>query len=104
MSDTGNGAVTPASRAQKRAAAQGRAEGLEVGWTVSGYLISGMLAYGIIGWLIGRAVHIWFLLPVGMLVGLAISIGFIIYRYGVQGAAAQPRTRAKAPREMTGDR
>ena len=104
MSDHGKRAVTPASRAQKRAAAQGRAEGLEVGWTVSGYLISGLLAYGIIGWLIGRAVHIWFLFPVGMLVGLAISIGFIIYRYGVQGAATQPRTSAKAQEEMTGDR
>ena len=104
MSDLGNGAVTPASRARKQAAARGRAEGLEVGWTVSGYLISGMLAYGIIGWLIGRAVHIGVLLPVGMLVGLAISIGFVIYRYGVQGAASQPRTSAKAQREMTGDR
>ena len=101
MSDHGNEAVT---RAQKQAAAQGRAQGLEVGWTVSGYLISGMLAYGIIGWLIGRAVHIGILLPVGMLVGLAIAIGFVIYRYGVQGAASQPRTSAKAQREMTGDR
>ena len=104
MNDHGNGAVTPASRAQKQAAAQGRAEGLEVGWTVFGYLISGLLAYGIIGWLIGRAVHASLLLPVGMLVGLAISIGFIIYRYGVQGAATQPRTSARAQKEMTGDR
>jgi ATP synthase protein I len=104
MSDHGDRAVTPASRAQKRAAAQGRAEGLEVGWTVSGYLISGLLAYGIIGWLIGRAVHIWFLFPVGMLVGLAISVGFVIYRYGVQGAATQPGTSARVQREMTGDR
>jgi hypothetical protein len=39
-----------------------------------------------------------------MLVGLAISIGFIIYRYGVQGAATQPQTSAKAQKEMTGDR
>jgi len=104
MSDHGNGAVTPASGAQKRAAAQGRAEGLEVGWTVSGYLISGMLAYGIIGWLIGRAVHVSFLFPVGMLVGLAISVGFIIYRYGVQGAATRTRTSARAQGETTGDR
>jgi ATP synthase protein I len=96
MSDHGNGAVTPASRAQKQAAARGRAEGLDVGWTVSGYLISGMVAYGIIGWLIGRAVHVGFLFPVGMLVGLAISIGFIIYRYGVQGAAAHPQDQRKS--------
>ena len=57
------------------------------------YLLAGMAAYGGIGWLIGRAVHVPVLLPVGMLVGLAISIGFIIYRYGVQGAAAQPKSQ-----------
>ena len=92
------------ARARKGAAAEGRAQGLEVGWTVSGYMVSGMLAYGLIGWLIGRAVHVSLLLPVGMLVGLAISIGFIIYRYGVLGAVTQPKTSAKAQKEMTGDR
>ena len=60
------------------------------------YLVSGMLAYGLIGWLIGRAVHVPLLFPVGMLVGLAISIGFIIYRYGVQGAVTQPQTERKS--------
>jgi F0F1-type ATP synthase assembly protein I len=102
MNGQGNGSRTELN--QRAAAAQGRAEGLNVGWTVSGYLVSGMLAYGLIGWLIGRAVHVPILLPVGMLVGLAISIGFIIYRYGVQGAVTQPQTSAKAQKEMTGDR
>ena len=83
MSGNGNGAV---HRPRGEAAARGRAQGLDIGWTVFGYLVSGMLAYGGIGWLIGRAVHVPLLLPVGMLVGLAISIGFIIYRYGGQGA------------------
>jgi ATP synthase protein I len=83
--------------AERRTAAQGRAQGLEVGWTVFGYLISGMLAYGIIGWLIGRAVHVSLLFPVGMLVGLAISIGFIIYRYGRQAVAEQPGRKAASP-------
>jgi hypothetical protein len=36
------------------------------------------------------------LFPVGMLVGLAISIGFIIYRYGVQGAVTQPPDQRKS--------
>jgi len=84
MNGQGNGA--PAKYSRRTAAAEGRAEGLDIGWTVSGYLISGMLAYGLIGWLIGRAVHVAVLLPVGMLVGLAISIGYIIYRFGVQEA------------------
>jgi F0F1-type ATP synthase assembly protein I len=91
MNGQGNGA--PARFSRRTAAAEGRAEGLDIGWTVSGYLVSGMLAYGLIGWLIGRAVHVSLLLPVGMLVGLAISIGFIIYRYGVQGAATQPKSQ-----------
>ena len=44
-----------------------------------------MIAYGGIGWLIGRAVHISMLFPIGMLIGLAISLGWIIYRYGIKG-------------------
>ena len=95
MSDHGNDAVT---RARKQAAAQGRAQGLEVGWTVFSYLLAGMAAYGGIGWLIGRAVHVPLLFPLGRLAGLGISIGFIIYRYGVQAAGAQPKTGAKAQR------
>jgi F0F1-type ATP synthase assembly protein I len=53
------------------------------GWTVFSYLIAGMVAYGGIGWLLGHFVfHIYLLFPIGMLVGLAISIGWIIYKYG----------------------
>jgi F0F1-type ATP synthase assembly protein I len=62
--------------------ARGRAEGLAIGWTVSSYLLGGMAAYGGIGWLIGRAVGVALFFPIGMLVGLGISVGFIIYRYG----------------------
>jgi ATP synthase protein I len=64
----------------------GRAMGLNIGWTVFSYLIGGMIAYGAIGWLIGKAVHVSLLFPIGMLVGLAISLGFVIYRYGRQGS------------------
>jgi ATP synthase protein I len=88
MSDHGNEAVT---RARKQAAAQGRAQGLETGWTVFSYLLAGMAAYGGIGWLIGRAVHVPLLFPAGMLVGLAISIGYIIHRFGRQQATEHPR-------------
>jgi F0F1-type ATP synthase assembly protein I len=97
MSSQGNGA--PAKFSQRAAAAEGRAEGLNIGWTVFSYLLSGMAAYGIIGWLIGRAVHVPLLFPIGMLVGLGISIAFIIYRYGKQGSSPRP-----AEKEMTGDR
>ena len=52
------------------------------GWTIFSYLIAGMLAYGGIGWLIGHFTHISLLFPIGMVVGLGISVGYIIYRYG----------------------
>jgi ATP synthase protein I len=102
MSGKDNGAG-PRFTAAKAAAADNRAHGLDIGWTVFGYLIAGMLAYGAIGWLIGRAVHVSLLFPIGMLVGLAISIGFIIYRYGKQGAVNRPSPR-QTQKEMTGDR
>ena len=62
--------------------AASRALGLSTGWTVFSYLIAGMLAYGGIGWLVGRAVHVPLLFPIGMIVGLGISVGWVIYRYG----------------------
>lgn len=55
------------------------------GYSIFSTLIAGMLAYGGIGWLIGKAVGIQMLFPIGMLVGLAISLAWIIYRYGVKG-------------------
>jgi F0F1-type ATP synthase assembly protein I len=75
MNGKGNGAAD-------RAAAEGRAQGLDTGWTVFSYLIGGMIAYGGIGWLIGRAVHVALIFPLGMIVGMAISIAYIIHRYG----------------------
>ncbi len=96
MSRHGNESAAQAQ--QQRAAAQGRAHGLETGWNVVSYLLAGMAAYGGIGWLIGHAVHVPVLFPVGMLVGLGISLGYIIYRFGRQQVAERPR------KEMTGDR
>jgi ATP synthase protein I len=95
MTDHGNEAV---ANARKQAAAEGRALGLEAGWTVTSYLLAGMAAYGGIGWLIGRAVHVPLLFPLGMLVGLGISLGYIIYRFGRLQAVERPR------KEITGDR
>jgi hypothetical protein len=111
----GQGNRTRAEFSQRAAAAEGRAEGLSIGWTVFSYLLSGMAAYGIIGWLIGRALHLSLLFPIGMLIGLGISIAFIIYRYGRQGSLGErlpPRSGGVpggrppglAQKETTGDR
>jgi ATP synthase protein I len=52
------------------------------GWTVVSYLISGLLAYGGIGWVIAHFTHVSLFFPIGMLIGLGISTGWIVYKYG----------------------
>jgi ATP synthase protein I len=74
--------VSVRDKRDRSSEAQGRAEGLNIGWTVFSYMLSGMAAYGGIGWLAGRALHVQMLFPIGMLVGIAISVGFVIWRYG----------------------
>ncbi len=82
--------VDRSRRAARSAAADGSAAlGLGTGWAVFSYLISGMIAYGAIGWGIGRALHAGWPFPAGMMAGLAISVGYVIYRYGRQGLVEQ---------------
>jgi F0F1-type ATP synthase assembly protein I len=86
------GTVTADSQRTKRAEiAQGaeraaRGQGISAGLSIMSYPVAGMIAYGVIGWLIGKAVHISLLGPIGMLVGLGISLGYVIHRYGRQGS------------------
>jgi ATP synthase protein I len=87
MNGNGKGAVT--RRGSGLEEAEMRALGLGTGWTVFSYMISGLVAYGAIGWGIGKAVHAEWPFPAGMMVGLAISVGFVIYRYGRQGLLEQ---------------
>jgi F0F1-type ATP synthase assembly protein I len=58
--------------------------GRGAGWEVFSYLIAGMVAYGGLGWVIGHFAHVQILFPIGMLVGLAISLCWIVYKYGRQ--------------------
>jgi hypothetical protein len=53
------------------------------GWTVFSYMLAGMIFYGGVGWAIGHwVIHspLWF--PLGMVVGLALSIVLVILRFG----------------------
>jgi hypothetical protein len=56
--------------------------GQNAGWTIFSYLIAGMVFYGGLGWLIGHWTGHPVIFPLGMLAGLAMSVGLVIYRYG----------------------
>lgn len=64
----------------------GRPASAGSGYTYLSYMLGGMLLYGFIGWLIGRWTHQAYLLPVGMIAGLALSIALIIYRVTRSGS------------------
>ena len=55
------------------------------GSEVVSYIVAGLLAYGGIGWLIAHFTHIQLFFPIGMLVGVALSLGWVVYRYGRAG-------------------
>jgi ATP synthase protein I len=79
-----SGAPGAATGSGSAAGPAGLDDGLSMGtgWSVFSYLISGLLAYGGIGWVIGHFTHASLFFPIGMLVGLAISTGWIVYKYG----------------------
>jgi hypothetical protein len=52
------------------------------GWSIFSYLIAGMVAYGLIGWLVAWLTHLPVLLPVGALVGLVFALGGVVWKYG----------------------
>lgn len=53
------------------------------GWAIFSYLIGGMAVYAGIGWLISRwAGHTSAFLAGGMIVGLALALVMVIFRYG----------------------
>jgi ATP synthase protein I len=52
------------------------------GYIIFSYLLSGMLFYGVIGWLVARWTHLGFIFPLGMIAGLVLAIVLILYKYG----------------------
>lgn len=52
------------------------------GMVVLSYILAGLILYGGLGWLGDHFLQTSWLLPVGLIVGLACSIYLIIKRYG----------------------
>ena len=56
------------------------------GWQILSYMLGGMILYGGIGWLVARWTGIAVLFPVGMILGIGLSIALIIYRFTRSGS------------------
>ena len=55
------------------------------GWQILSYMLGGMILYGAIGWLVARWTGISVLFPIGMILGIGLSIALIIYRVTKSG-------------------
>jgi len=50
------------------------------GWLIFSYMLGGMILYGGIGWLVGHWTGITILFPLGMILGIGLSIALIAFR------------------------
>jgi F0F1-type ATP synthase assembly protein I len=57
------------------------AGGMNAGWAVLATLISGMLVWGGVGWLVDWWLGTHFALPIGLVLGMAGSIFLIVRKY-----------------------
>ena len=71
-----------AAHDQPRSQGGGKSEGMDLGLRVLSYLISGVLVYGLLGWLGDHYLGTKFLLPIGIVAGAAFGVYMIIRRYG----------------------
>ena len=51
-------------------------------WSIPSYILSGMLVYGGVGWLLGRWLSIGALFPAGLVFGLLFAMYLIYLRHG----------------------
>lgn len=63
--------------------ANAESQGMQTGIRVLSYLIAGVACYGGLGWLGDRMLHTSFLLPIGMVLGMAGALYLIIRRHQV---------------------
>jgi F0F1-type ATP synthase assembly protein I len=65
-----------------------KSDGMDMGLRVLSYLISGVMVYGLLGWLGDHYFGTRFLLPIGIVAGAAFGVYVIIRRFGQVDDAA----------------
>jgi F0F1-type ATP synthase assembly protein I len=56
--------------------------GVNDGWSALSYIISGVLIWGGVGWLLSSWLDAELFIPLGLMVGAAAGVGLVWLRYG----------------------
>src|SRR5947209_18452822 len=82
--------------------------GAETGWAIVGTMLSGMAVWGGAGWLLDLWLDIKVFAPVGIILGMAVSIYVVVVKYGGapetptgQRTGTAPGGRRSRPRAAT---
>lgn len=71
--------VSSSSEETRKTSAEGEREGMRA----LSYVIAGPVVYGGLGWVGDHFLGTWFLLPIGAVLGIGLSVYMIVKRYGV---------------------
>jgi F0F1-type ATP synthase assembly protein I len=82
MSQGSNDPVGPDDPGDGARAARQPSAGTTDPWSIVAYLLSGMLLWGGAGWLLDRWLGTSFLVLIGLLIGVALSLYLIYLRLG----------------------
>ena len=89
---------------QPRSQGGEKSEGMDLGLRVLSYLISGVLVYGLLGWLGDHYLGTKFLLPIGIVAGAAFGVYVIIRRFGsVDDATSVPGAKDRSNQAAIGE-
>ena len=67
---------------QKPRPEDGQREFADVAWSVPSYLLAGMAVWGGIGWLLSWWTGWPWLIPIGLIIGVALAVYLVYVQYG----------------------
>jgi F0F1-type ATP synthase assembly protein I len=72
-----------------------------MGWSITGTMLSGIIVWGGVGWLLDRWLETRFFILVGTILGLTVAIYLIVIKYGAvdQPPAVRRPTRTTSGRQ-----
>lgn len=77
--------------------------GADEGWAVLGSLMSGLLLFGGLGWLLDQWWDIRVMAPVGVIIGMALGIYAVVMRHVQRAATAQETYELTASAQAKAD-